>query len=121
SQFVAGNALSDYMRQTVVAVYAQDAFKVSRNLTLNFGVRWEPSLPAYDKYGRGNQFSYANYIAGVHSQKYPNAPAGLLFDTDPGNTHGKAFTASHWLATSPRFGVVWDPRGDGKSTIRASF
>jgi hypothetical protein len=121
SSFVAGNALSDYMRQTVFAAYAQDTYKVSPRLTLNFGVRWEPSLPAIDKYGRGNQFSYPDFIAGVHSQKYPTAPAGLLFDTDPQNTHGKTFTESHWLAFSPRIGVVWDPTGDGRQTIRSSF
>ena len=121
SSFVDGNALSDYMRQTVFAAYAQDNFKVSSRLSLNFGVRWEPSLPAYDKYGRGNQFSYPDFIAGVHSQKYPNAPAGLIFDTDPQNTHGKQFTESHWLAMSPRVGLVWDPTGEGKQTIRSSF
>jgi hypothetical protein len=121
SSFVQGNALSDYMRQTVFAAYAQDNIKISQNLTLNLGVRWEPALPAYDKYGRGNQFSYPDFIAGVHSQKYPNAPAGLLFDTDPQNTNGKTFTESHWLATSPRIGVVWDPTGEGKQTIRSSF
>jgi hypothetical protein len=121
SSFVDGNALSDYMRQTVFAAYAQDTFHISKGLTLNYGVRWEPYLPAIDKYGRGNQFSYPLFIAGVHSQKYPNAPAGLIFDTDPQNTHGKAFTDSHWLATSPRLGLVWDPGGAGKQTIRASF
>jgi hypothetical protein len=121
SSFVQGNALSDYMRQTVIAAYAQDNFKVSPHLTLNLGVRWEPQVPAYDKYGRGNQFSYPDFIAGVHSQKYPTAPAGLLFDTDSQNTNGKRFTESHWLATSPRVGIVWDPTGDGKQTIRSSF
>lgn len=121
SNFTDGNVLSDYLRQTVFAAYAQDTFRATSRLTLNLGVRWEPSLPSYDKYGRGNQFSYPDFIAGVHSQKFPNAPAGLLFDTDPQNTHGKQFTASHWATFSPRIGLVWDPRGDGKQTIRTGF
>ncbi len=121
SSFVDGNALSDYMRQTVFAAYAQDNLRLTDHLTLNLGIRWEPSLPAIDKYGRGNQFSYPDFIAGVHSAKYPTAPAGLLFDTDPQNTHGKTFTDSHWLATSPRIGLVWDPSGNGRQTIRAAF
>ena len=41
------------MRQTVFAAYAQDTFRVTKGLTVNFGIRWEPSLRAYDKYGRG--------------------------------------------------------------------
>jgi hypothetical protein len=118
SQFVDGNALSDYIRQTVFAFYAQDTFRATPHLTINLGFRWEPSLPAYDKYGRGNQFNAALFAAGYHSTKYPNAPAGLLFDTDAPNTHGKAFTASHWLGASPRVGLVWDPAGDGRQTIR---
>jgi hypothetical protein len=121
NNFTDGNALSDYIRQTVFAAYAQDTFRATSHLTINFGFRWEPSLPAYDKYGRGNQFNEQLFMANVHSTEYPNAPAGLLFANDPQNTHGKAFTASHWLTSSPRLGLVWDPTGEGKQTIRAAF
>jgi len=123
SSFVAGNALSDYMRQTVFGAYVQDAWRVRPNLTLNFGLRWEPSLPAYDKQDRGNQFSLPDFLAGYHTidKRYPSAPAGLLFATDPQNTNGHTFTDSHWLASSPRLGMVWDPSGTGKQSIRASF
>ena len=55
-----GNVISDYLRQTVIAGYVQDAFRPTSHLSINLGVRWEPSVPAYDKYGRGNQFSYAS-------------------------------------------------------------
>jgi hypothetical protein len=116
-----GNALSDYMRQTVFAAYVQDTWRATEHLTVNLGARWEPSLPAIDKQCRGNQFNLADYIAGVHSSQYPAAPAGLLFAHDSGNTHGCQFTASHWLATSPRLGMVWDPSGKGKQTIRLAF
>ena len=95
-----GNALSDYMRQTVVGVYAQDSWRVTNRLTINLGARWEPDLPAIDKQCRGNQFNLAAFIAGIHSKQYPNAPAGLLFGGDQPN--GCQFTDSHWLATSPR-------------------
>ena len=37
------------------------------------------------------------------------------------NKNGNAFTDSHWATFSPRIGLVWDPKGDGKQTIRASF
>ncbi len=74
-----------------------------------------------DKQCRGNQFNLADYIAGVHSTEYPAAPAGLLFGKDPGNTNGCAFSRTHLLDTSPRLGLVWDPTGAGKQTIRAAF
>jgi hypothetical protein len=117
-----GNVISDYLRQTVVAAYVQDAFHATPHFSINIGVRWEPSLPSYDKYGRGNQFNWNLFTQGWHSPAYPNTPAGLVFSTDSAqDPYGKAFTASHWATFSPRLGLVWDPKGDGKQTLRASF
>jgi Carboxypeptidase regulatory-like domain len=116
-----GNVISDYLRQTVMAAYVQDAIRPTSHLTINIGVRWEPSVPAYDKQGRGNQFSYPLFTQGWHSSVYPTAPAGLIFTGDSENKYGLALTAAHWATFSPRLGMVWDPNGDGKQTIRASF
>jgi len=116
-----GNALSDYMRQTVFAAYVQDSYRVTSHLTVNLGVRWEPDLPTVDKQCRGNQFSLPLFLSGYHSSEYPTAPAGLLFGNDAPNKNGCRFENSHWLDTSPRLGVVWDPTGSGKQTVRAAF
>jgi hypothetical protein len=117
-----GNALSDYLRQTVFAMYVQDAWKVTSHFSVNLGLRWEPSIPSYDKYGRGNQFNPTLFAENWHSSVYPNAPAGLVFSGDTAqNPYGKYLTASHWGTMSPRIGMVWDPNGDGKQTIRAAF
>ena len=122
SNLTDGNVISDYLRQTVIAAYAQDSFKATPHFSVNIGVRWEPSVPSYDKYGRGNQFSWPLFLQNWHSSVYPNAPAGLIFSGDTAqDPYGKAFTASHWATFSPRLGIVWDPKGDGKQTIRASF
>jgi len=116
-----GNVISDYMRQTVIAAYVQDSFHASSRVTINYGVRWEPSVPSYDKYGRGNQFSWPLFLQNWHSTEYPTAPAGLVFSKDSQDCCGDAFTQSHWATFSPRLGLVWDPKGDAKQTIRASF
>ena len=121
STFNDGNPNPNTLRQTVTALYAQDSYRVSSNLTLNLGVRWEPSVPPYDKYNRGNQFSLAAFNAGQTSSVFPNAPPGILFAGDAANTNGKYFSQWHLLATSPRVGLVWDPKGDGKQTIRSAF
>jgi len=121
SSFNQGNENPNALRQTVFAAYVQDTFRATRHLTLNFGLRWEPSLVPYDKYDRGNIFSPAAFNANQHSTVYPNAPAGLLFAGDALNPNGKAFSESHWLTSSPRAGLVWDPAGDGKQTIRSAF
>ena len=121
SSFSDGNPNPNTLRQTVFSGYAQDSWRILPHLTLNIGVRWEPAVPPYDKYDRGDQFSLAAFNAGQHSTVYPNAPAGLLFAGDAANTNGKYFAKDHLLATSPRIGVVWDPSGDGKQTVRAAF
>jgi len=117
-----GNVISDYLRQTAVAAYVQDSFHVTSHFSVNYGVRWEPSVPAYDKYGRGNQFSWPLFLQNWHSACTPGAPAGLIFSCDTAqDPYGKAFTAAHWATFSPRLGMVLDPKGDGKQTIRMSF
>jgi hypothetical protein len=121
SNLTDGNVISDYLRQNVIGLYAQDNFHATPHLTLNFGLRWEPDLPAYDKYGRGDQFLWPLFLQNVHSTVYPGAPAGLIFNGDPQNPYGKALTASHWANFSPRIGLVWDPTGKGKQTVRAAF
>jgi hypothetical protein len=116
-----GKVISDYLRLNVVAGYAQDAFHVTSRFTINYGLRWEPTVPSYDKYGRGNQFNWSLFEQGVVSTVYPTAPPGLVFYGDSADKYGKAFTASHWGTVSPRLGMVWDPEGNGKQTIRAAF
>ena len=100
-------------------LYAQDDFHVAHNLTLNLGIRWEPFIPWYEVNGRVEQFRAANYNAGIKSTKFPNAPAGLLFPGDPGLP--KYGVTASYLNFSPRVGFAFDPKGDGKTSIRSGF
>jgi hypothetical protein len=116
NDFEQTNATPDDLRQWIMSFYAQDTFKMSSRLTLNFGVRWEPTFADPDKYGRGTSFTTANFLAGVISTVHPNAPAGLLFPGDKGvpaaNWNG------HMANFAPRVGFVWNPHGDGRDTFR---
>jgi hypothetical protein len=103
-------------RQTLIELYAQDTVKLTPRLVANFGLRWEPTLPPHDYFNRGSVFDLAGYSAGRVSTVFPNGPAGQYFYGDTGVPKG--FTADHWLNLSPRLGFVFDPRGDGKTTIR---
>jgi hypothetical protein len=53
--------------------YFQDQWRVSRRLTLNLGLHWDPVAQ-----------QGGTYIAGEKSQRFPNVPAGLRFAGDPG-------------------------------------
>jgi hypothetical protein len=64
--------------------YVEDSWKLSKNFNLNYGLRYEPLYPWHDIQHRMEGFSLANYIAGIHSTVYPNAPIGMQFAGDPG-------------------------------------
>ncbi|MDP9051192.1 MAG: TonB-dependent receptor, partial [Acidobacteriota bacterium] len=100
-------------------LYGQDDFHVMHNLTLNLGLRYEPFIPWYEVNGRVEQFRAANYIAGVKSTQFPNAPAGMLFPGDA--TLPKYGVTPSYLNFSPRVGFAYDPWGDGRSSIRGGF
>ncbi len=106
-------------RNYYYTLYAQDDFHVSRNLTLNLGIRYEPFIPWYETKGRVEQFRAANYAAGIKSTQFPNAPAGLLFPGDA--TMPKYGVTASYLNFSPRVGFAFDPHGDGKSSVRGGF
>jgi hypothetical protein len=117
--FAQGNPEEENWRQNYWGAYIQDSFRVRKNLTVNAGLRWEPYSPAQDKFHRGSHLDPALFAAGVRSQIFPNAPPGLFFCGDPQTPC--AYTNRHLANFSPRFGVAWDPKGDGKQTIRAGY
>ena len=96
------------------AAYGQDAIKLKPNLTLTLGVRWEPftspkSNPAAD---------VAEFIPGVQSRVFPNAPAGLVYPGDPGVASGGV--PQQRGRVSPRIGIAWQPKFLPNTSIRAS-
>ncbi len=100
------------------SVYGQDDFHVSTRLTLNLGLRWEPYIPWTETKGRVEQFRPANYYAGIRSQVFPNAPAGLLFPGDPGMPSNGV--NANYSVFAPRFGFALDLKGDGTTSLRGA-
>lgn len=108
--------------QNIFALYAQDTWKATRKLTITAGLRWDPFLAHTVPGGIDDvTFSIANAIAGVHSKRFAGAPAGYLFDGDPGAPTGNKLTENALDKWSPRIGIAWDPRGNGRMSIRAGF
>jgi len=103
-----------------INAYAQDTWKLTPRLTLNLGVRWEPSLPPGMLDKAAYNFSFANMLAGITSKTFVNGPPGMSFPGDPG-FEGLAGVQSQWNLFAPRVAVGYDPTGTGKMTIRASY
>ena len=121
STFSQGTIYGFYTRQFYDSLYLQDTWKVTPRLTLNYGVRWEPYLAPYNDRGENEHFSYALFNAGVKSSVFTNAPVGLVFPGDPQYTSGSYINGPDWNKWFPRVGLAWDPKGDGKMTIRAAY
>src|SRR3954452_8061493 len=104
-------------RMSIPALYIQDVFRVTDHLTINAGVRWEPNLWPYDYHKRGAAFSMSNFLNNVRSIVYPNAPAGALYIGDA--EIPRSFSENRLNNFSPRLGLAFDPKGDGKQVFRA--
>jgi hypothetical protein len=112
--FQAGGQLGRGLRNRDGAGYAQDEWRMTRNFTLNLGLRYEISTPFSEIHNRLNAWA-----PGRQSTVFPDAPAGLLFPGDPGVAKGIA--PVYWKGLMPRAGFAWDPAGSGKLSIRAAY
>jgi hypothetical protein len=118
--FLQGGQVYDNDRANFIGIYAQDSWRINRTISLNYGVRWEPFLPETNRDGYVEHFDPALFAAGFRSPQYSNSPAGLIYPGDAGFP-GRSNISSRKNQFAPRVGLIWDPKGDGRMTIRASY
>lgn len=103
-----GNPRSS-IKNRPIAFFAQDSWKVRRNLTLNYGVRYDVELTdtiapiAFRDPLTGITLSESDLLA---LQNGLGVQQGFPRDTNN---------------IAPRFGLAWDITGDGKTVVRAAY
>jgi hypothetical protein len=96
--------------------YAQDSWKLTHKLTLDYGVRWEDFEPWSNRDSVEQEFIPGNYASGVHTAHYSTLPAGMMLSSDNGiPQNGVNNKYAQWM---PRGGFAYDIFGDGKTVVR---
>jgi Carboxypeptidase regulatory-like domain/TonB dependent receptor len=112
-------------RTKYVGLYAQDSWRVTSNLTFNYGLRYEIIQPWYDTEGK-----IETLVPGVQSVLFPGAPTGWVVPGDPGIPSTLAPT--QYNNFGPRLGLAYSPPwdsgflakltgGPGKTSIRVGY
>jgi hypothetical protein len=88
---------SDTFKNKPIGLFWQDSWRVRPTVTLNLGVRYDVEIPPKFK-----------PPTGLAEAGYNQLGLQKGIQTDKNNIQ-------------PRFGVAWDPKGDGKTVVRASY
>jgi hypothetical protein len=106
--------------------FVQDQWRPWKNLTLNYGVRYEVNTAPVELRNR-----LVNYYPGLPTSLGTGGlvRAGSKTIFDPfGNVIGTALQSApsagfntDYSDVSPRFGFAWDPRKDGKTVVRGAY
>jgi len=89
------------IRQTFFALYFQDDWRVTPNLSVNLGLRWEP-------------YTVATEVNGLLDNQRN------LLDAAP--TLGDPYWKNRsWTNFSPRIGFAWSPGTSGNTSVRGGF
>ncbi len=100
-------------RAKYLALFLQDDWKITRNLTLNLGLRWETHVPRFDANDRINGFdpSKINPVSGT--------PGIVTFANRDG--YSRSLYNGDYDNFMPRFGFAWKPFGRQHTVVRGGY
>ena len=108
------------------SAYAQDQFKVTRKLTLNYGIRWEDQGPYYDNRGTLYNFSPVTGALvvpdGGVTRINPQFPTNIpIVTASKAGFPASTLVANHLAYFYPRLGFAYRPFTNGKTVVRGAY
>jgi hypothetical protein len=107
-EYLPGNALIMYQRQREYSFYAQDDWRITNRLTLNFGLRYELFGVPYDTGG----------LQVVPDRPLNQGPVTFI-PAGPGT--GRDWYRTDYNDLAPAVGFAWDPFGNGRTAVRGGY
>jgi len=103
--------------------YGQDSWKVRKNLTLEYGVRWTLQGPWYEARGLGTTFDPAAYKSSDNTDPYDGVRTASCKNAGQAvvplcGTLAKTIRPYGYPETEPRLGFSWDTLSNGKTFLR---
>ena len=131
SSYSQGSAQAEHVRSTALYLFAQDSWKLRKNLTLNYGLRWEFTTPIHDIGKKVQTFRPGQATQIFPCQLNANNPLVQTFgttDCNPGSAGESVFplgevvpgdkgvpdalTQTYYKSFAPRIGLAWSPSAD---------
>jgi hypothetical protein len=110
-----------YYRSDTVGVFINDSYKITSNLALTLGLRWDYDGPLWEKYGNLTNFYGNLYNYDAATDTILNS--GIVFAGNNKQFHTPGVSDSTMLARqwglAPRIGLAWTPYS--RLTVRTGF
>lgn len=119
----------NYARATNYGAFFNDDLKLTRNLTLNLGLRYELNMPMYDRYGRWANFvPELGKIVIADDRTVPNLQDLIEYAGMQGRVslarelnYPKSLVYPDYTNFAPRFGLAWRPFGSQRMAVRTGY
>ena len=118
----------EYSRLWYLSGYAQDDYRIRKNLTLFYGLRYDYNSPPVDKNNVIASFNPANGAIVVPSESIahnyinPAFPGQIPIETAANaGFPARSMRESTKLALYPRLGFAWQPFANGDTVVRGGF